>query len=81
MGSALYRPLASRLPENCRRAHAKTIYDNLLDVGGKVEVGDRQVVVTLDHKTHNPILVETGFLDRPTRMPWLFNRERMLRLR
>jgi hypothetical protein len=81
MGSTLYRMLAGRLPENYRRAHAKTIYENLLDVGGTVEVGEERVVVTLDHKAHNPILAETGLLDRPTRMPWFFDRELVLQLK
>jgi hypothetical protein len=81
MGSALYRMFARRLPENYRHAHAKTLYDNLLDVGGKVEVGERQVVVTLDHKAHNPILADTGLLDRATPMPWFFDRELILRLK
>lgn len=81
MGSALYRMLAARLPENYRRAHAKTIFDNLLDLSGKVEIKDREVVVTLDHRAHNPILAETGFLERPTPMPWFFGKELTIRLR
>ena len=81
IGSTLYRMLAKRLPENYHRAHAKTIYENLLEVGGKVQIGKQQVVVTLDHKARNPILAETGFLDRPTPMPWFFNRELVVRLK
>ena len=80
MGSALYRLLAERLPDNYRRAHAKTIFDNLLDVGGRVDVEDRQVVVTLDHRAHNPILAETGLLDRPTPMPWFGDKRLVFRL-
>ena len=80
MGSALYRLLADRLPGNYRRAHAKTIFDNLLDVGGRVDVEDRQVVVTLDHRAHNPILAETGLLDRPTPMPWFGDKKLVVRL-
>ncbi len=80
MGSALYRLLAERLPDNYRRAHAKTIFDNLLDVGGRVDVEDRQVVVTLDHRAHNPILAETGLLDRPTPMPWFGNKKLVIQL-
>ncbi len=48
-----------------------TIYRHLLDVGGKAEVQERRVVVTLDPRSHNPILAETGLPDRPTHMPWL----------
>lgn len=80
MGSALYRLFAERLPENYRRAQAKTLFRHLLDVGGRVEVTEREVVVTLDKRAHNPILAETGFIERPTRMPWFFDRELILRL-
>lgn len=80
MGSALYRMLAERLPENYRRAQAKTLFDRLLDVGGSVQVTDTQVVVTLDKRAHNPILADTGFFDRPTPLPWFFGKELILRL-
>ena len=80
MGSALYRMLAERLPENYRRARAKTIFGHLLDVGGKVLITEREVVVTLDRRAHNPILAETGLIDRPTPMPWFFGKELILRL-
>ena len=81
MGSTLYRMLAPRLPENYRRSHAKTIFDNLLNVGGQVHIGPERVVVTLDPRAHNPILADTGLLDRPTRMSWFFDRELVVRLR
>jgi len=80
MASTLYRLLAERLPETYRRAQAKTIFGNLLDVGGKVEITDHHVVVTLDHRAHNPILAESGLLERPTPMPWFFGKELLLRL-
>ena len=81
MGSALYRLLAERLPHNYRRAQAKTIFGNLLDVGGKLEIGEQDVVLTLDHRAHNPILAETGFFDRPTPMPWFYDKNLIIRLR
>jgi hypothetical protein len=80
MGSALYRMLADKLPETYRRAHAKTLYSHLLDVGGSVEVTGREVVVTLDQRAHNPILAETGLIDRPTPMPWFFGKKLILQL-
>jgi len=80
MGSALYRMLAERLPENYRRARAKTLFGHLLDVGGKVDITEHQVIVTLDRRAHNPILAETGLIDRPTPMPWFFGKELILRL-
>jgi hypothetical protein len=80
MGSTLYRRLADKLPETYRRAHAKTLYRHLLDVGGSVEITGREVVVTLDKRAHNPILAETGLIDRPTPMPWFFGKKLILQL-
>ena len=80
MGSTLYRLLANLLPDSYRRAHAKTLFDNLLDVGGRVQVDDDRVVVTLDHRAHNPILATTGLAERPTPMPWFGNKELVIQL-
>ena len=80
MGSALYRMLAERLPENYRRAQAKTLFDRLLDVSGSVQVSNHHIIVTLDKRAHNPILAETGFIDRPTPLPWVFGKKLILRL-
>ncbi len=79
MGSALYRLLSHRLAEEYQRATAKSIFSNLLDVGGLVEIGEHQVCVTLDKHAHNPYLVDSKLADEPIPMPWLGNRELTLR--
>jgi transposase len=71
MASSLYRLLAERLAGEYRRATAKKIFSNLLDVGGVVEIAPRHVVVTLDKRAHNPYLVDSGLADQPTRLPWI----------
>lgn len=80
MGSALYRLLANRLPETYRRATAKTVFSHLLDVGGRIDIGPDQVTVTLDRRAHNPILAETGLIDRLTSMPWFGGKTLRIRL-
>ncbi len=79
MGSALYRLLSHRLAEDYRRATAKSLFNNLLDVGGLVDIGDQQITVTLDKHAHNPYLVDSKLADKPTPMPWLGDRELVLR--
>ena len=79
MASALYRLLAEHLAENYRRATAKKLFNNLLDVSGHVEISDARVTVTLDKRAHNPYLVDSGLADQPTPMPWLDGRELFLR--
>jgi hypothetical protein len=73
--SSLYRLFAQHLPENYHRATARVLFDSLLDVTGKVEIEDRRVVVTLDKRAHNPLLVDSGLADHPTPMPWLAGKE------
>jgi len=70
MASTLYRLLAGRVGREYARAQAKTLFRQLLDVGGSVEVGEARVVVTLDKHAHNPYLVASGLADQPTPMPW-----------
>ncbi len=79
MGSALYRLLSNHLAEEYRRATAKSIFNNLLDVGGLVEIGDQQITVTLDKHAHNPYLVDSKLADEPTPMSWLDNKDLVLR--
>ncbi|MFC1526787.1 transposase [Candidatus Latescibacterota bacterium] len=79
MGSALYHLLANHLAEAYRRATAKSLFSNLLDVGGLVEIGTEQITVTVDKHAHNPYLVDSGLANHPTPMPWLADRELVLR--
>ena len=80
MGSSLYRLLAQRLAEEYRRATAKKIFNSLLDVGGLVEIDPKQITVTLDKRAHNPYLADAGLADQRTPMPWLGNRDLVIRL-
>ena len=79
MATALYRLMAKRLTDEYRRATAKKIFDNLLDVGGMVQIDDKHITVTLDKHAHNPILVDSKLAASPTKMPWLGDRELMIR--
>lgn len=74
IASSLYRLLAERLPEQFQRATAKTIFDTLLNVRGKVVIEEHQVTVIIDKRTHNPFLVASGLADEPTTMPWFGNK-------
>jgi hypothetical protein len=68
--SSLYRMMAQRIGREYSHAQAKTVFRNLLDLSGKVEVTATSVVVTLDKRAHNPYLVASGLTDQPTPMPW-----------
>ncbi len=70
LASSLYRMMAQRIGREYSHSQAKTVFRNLLDLSGKVEVTATPVVVTLDKRAHNPYLVASGLADKPTLMPW-----------
>ena len=67
------------MADEYRRATAKSIFTNLLDVGGYIDIAEKQITVTLDKRAHNPYLVDSGLGHQPTPMPWLDNKELALR--
>lgn len=75
VASSLYRMMAQRIGREYSHSQAKTVFRNLLDLSGKVEVTTTSVVVTLDKRAHNPYLVASGLTDQPTPMPWFGNKK------
>ena len=70
--------MAQRIGREYSHSQAKTLFRNLLDLSGKVEVTASSVVVTLDKRAHNPYLVASGLTDRSTPMPWLGDKRLIL---
>jgi hypothetical protein len=75
MASSLYRIMAQRIGREYSHSHAKTVFRNLLDLSGKVEITATSVVVTLDKRAHNPYLVASGLTNQSTLMPWFGNKK------
>ena len=80
MASSLYRLMAGRIGREYERAQPKTIFRNLLDLSGTVTIDDQRIVVRLDKRAHNPYLVASGILDKPSRVPWLGDRELLIHI-
>lgn len=78
MAGSLYRMMAKHIGGEYVHAQAKTIFRNLLDLSGKVEITPISVVVTLDKRAHNPYLVASDLTNHPTPMPWLGDRKLIL---
>lgn len=79
MASSLYCLMAERIGREYQRAQPKKIFRNLLDLSARVDIDERQVVVTLDKRAHLPYLVASGLLDQPTPLPWFGNKLLLLR--
>ena len=57
--------MAQRIGREGRRSQAKTVFRNLLNVSGKVEITAQSVIVTLDQCADNPYLVASGLSNQP----------------
>jgi hypothetical protein len=75
MASSLYRIMAHRIGREYTHSQAKTVFRNLLDLSGKVEITANSVVVTLDKRAHNPYLVASGLTSQSTPMSWFGNKK------
>jgi len=78
MASSLYRMMAQRIGREYRHSQAKTLFRNLLNVSGKVEITAQSVIVTLDKRAHNPYLVASDLTNQPVPMPWFGNKKLVL---
>jgi hypothetical protein len=79
VASSLYRIMAQRIGREYSHSQAKTVFRNLLDLSGKVEVTANSVLVTLDKRAHNPYLAASGLADQPTPMPWFGGKKLIIR--
>jgi hypothetical protein len=79
MASSLYRLMAQQIGREYERAQPKKIFRNLLDLSARVDIETSRVLVTLDKRAHNPYLVASGLTDKPTPIPWLANKQLVIR--
>ena len=71
--------MTGKVGREYERAQAKKVFRNLLDVSATVVITKDQVVVTLDKRAHNPLLVTSGLAETPTPMPWFGNKQLVIR--
>lgn len=80
MASSLYRMLANKIGREYARAQPKTLFRNLLDLGGAVTIDPHSITVRLDKRAHDPYLVASGILDKPTTVSWLADRQLIIQI-
>ena len=69
IASGLYRLLARRM-RGYGDAHARQIFRDLVDMPATVVVGERETTVAFHRRAHLPIIIASGMLDRPIKVPW-----------
>jgi len=66
-----YRWLANCL-RGFEQAKPKQLYRKFVETGGLIEIESREIVVSFDRRSHNPLVREAG-LDTDVSIPWLNN--------
>ena len=74
MGSTLYRILGRRIEGGMETAKARTIFHKLVRTSATIQLTDDALIVRLNRKTNNPRLINAGYQDLKTPVPWLGNR-------
>ena len=69
VASGLYRLLARRM-RGYGDAQARHIFRDLIDTPADVIVSGREVVVRFHRRAHLPIILASGLLDSPVKVPW-----------
>jgi hypothetical protein len=73
VANGCYRWLGRQL-KGYEKAQPKQLYRRFVETAGLVEVHEDRVVVTLDRRSHNPILREAALDKDAASIPWLANR-------
>jgi hypothetical protein len=69
IASGLYRLLARRM-RGYADAQARNIFRDLLDTPAEITVSGREVLVRFHRRAHLPIILASGLLDAPVKVPW-----------
>jgi hypothetical protein len=72
IASGLYRLLARRM-RGYADAQARHIFRDLIDTPADVTVLEREVHVHFHRRAHLPIIIASGVLDSPVKVPWWHN--------
>ena len=80
VGQATYHILAKKL-RGYEQSGADVIFRKFIDTPAKIIIGKKEIEVQLNKRANNPILIHSGLINTPLRLPWLQNRAVIITLR
>jgi transposase len=72
---SVYRSFARRLDNGYATATPDTIFRHFIATPGELRVSDDGIEVRLRPRAHTPVLLDTGYRDRATNIPWWDDRQ------
>lgn len=72
---SIYRNFARRIGHGYATATPDTIFRHFIATPGDISVTDNAIEVRLRPRAHTPVLLDAGYPDRTTTIPWCDNRQ------
>ena len=70
LANGCYRWLSQRL-KGCADMQPKHLYRKFVETGGHLQIRGDEIVVSLDRRSHNPVLAQAALDANPRTIPWL----------
>jgi len=80
VGQATYQMFAQHL-RGYEHSGAGVLFRKFIDTPAKIFIGPKEIEVRLNKRANNPILIDSGFVNSPFRLPWLQNKTVRITLR
>jgi len=69
IASGLYRLLAQRM-RGYSDSQARQVFRDLIDMPADITITEREIIVQFHRRAHLPIIIASGLLDKPVKVPW-----------
>lgn len=80
VGQATYQMFAQNL-RGYEHSGAGVIFRKFIDTPARIFITPKEIEVRLNKRANNPILIDSGFVNSPFRLPWLQNKTVRITLR
>ena len=80
VAQAIYHILAQKL-KGYEQSNPDVIFRKFIDTPAKIVIGKNNLEVRLNKRANNPILLQSGLINMPFRLPWLKNLPVIMTLR
>jgi len=74
MASSLYRLLGSRVAEGYEIAKSQHLFRDFVNASAQVMVSEKDILVRMQNRAHNPHLLAADFHQTDVPIPWLGNK-------
>ncbi|MGD9972814.1 MAG: transposase [Desulfatirhabdiaceae bacterium] len=71
MASSLYRLLGKKIGNGYEDGKSSHLFRDFINASGNIRITKKQIIVQLQKRAHNPLLIEAGFNKLEQQIPWL----------